>query len=354
MLRAIVLGSSVAALAAFVAGCSAGSSPSESIEHTSDALFSNDKAAFDYFLGKGLTNYQAAGIVGNLDQESGVDPLAVQPGGPGRGIAQWSTGGRWDSDPNDNATWFAGQENESVDSLQLQLDFIWYELTTFSTFGLASLQSSTNVADATTVFQDDFEICGTCDASQRISYAQDVLNAYGDDMGSSDAGSGAPSCTVPGLGDGVCILTTDCAAMAGYTATPGYCPGPSDEQCCTPPSGGTTSSTSADAVSSSSASSTTSGAGGASSNGASVSSASVDAAATTSSGGPSSGGSSPGTSSSGGAPPSNSDMSTEPGGVVGTSCSASPSGAGWPPSGLAFIGLAGLFVSRRKKASRRV
>ena len=80
---------------AAVAGCGAG--PGESLGESSSALtsFPNDQAAFDYFLGKGLTNYQAAGIVGNLDQESGVDPTAVQSGGPGRGIAQWSVGGRW-------------------------------------------------------------------------------------------------------------------------------------------------------------------------------------------------------------------------------------------------------------------
>src|SRR5262249_36921527 len=139
MLSAISFRSSsvVVALAAFVAGCSAGSSPSESVAQTSEALFANDKAAFDFFVAKGLFNYQAAGIVGNLDQESGVDPLAVQSGGPGRGIAQWSVGGRWDTGPNDNAMWFTSQDGGlSVDSLQLQLDFIWYELTTFPGFGL--------------------------------------------------------------------------------------------------------------------------------------------------------------------------------------------------------------------------
>src|SRR6478609_5553836 len=64
--------------------------------------FANDKPAFDFFVAKGLTNFQAAGIVGNLDQESGVNPASVQAGGPGRGIAQWSVGGRWDTSSNDN------------------------------------------------------------------------------------------------------------------------------------------------------------------------------------------------------------------------------------------------------------
>jgi MYXO-CTERM domain-containing protein len=216
-----------------VAGC--GAPPGESVGETAQAVtFPNDQAAFDYFLGKGLTNFQAAGIVGNLDQESGVDPTAVQSGGPGRGIAQWSVGGRWDTDANDNATWYAGQQGQSVDSLQLQLDFIWYELTTFSAYGLASLEASTDVTGATTAFQNDFEGCGMCDAAQRIAYAQNVLNVFGNDA--ADGGPGIPSCTVPGVGAGVCIATSDCAAMLGHVSTPGYCPGPAGEQCCTGPS----------------------------------------------------------------------------------------------------------------------
>ncbi len=162
-----------------LAGCG-DAHPGEATGQSAAAVtFANDQAAFDYFVGKGLTNFQAAGIVGNLDQESGVNPASVQAGGPGRGIAQWSVGGRWDTDSNDNAVWYASKQGQSVLSLQLQLDFIWYELTTFSSYGLAALRQSTNVSDATVTFETDFEGCGQCDQSTRISYAQGVLNAYG-------------------------------------------------------------------------------------------------------------------------------------------------------------------------------
>jgi Phage tail lysozyme len=179
------------ALALSSAGCG-GPSADESLGRAASAsTFANDKTAFDYFLGKGLTTYQAAGIVGNLDQESGVDPTAVESGGPGRGIAQWSVGGRWDTDANDNATWYAGTQGQSVESLQLQLDFIWYELTTFSSYGLAALQKSTSVTDATVDFETDFEGCSMCDQSTRIGYAENVLGAYGSDT--VDAGGGPPT-----------------------------------------------------------------------------------------------------------------------------------------------------------------
>ena len=155
---------------AMVACGDAGGRAGESFTRTASSkdvrpyLFANDQAAYDYFVGKGLAPFQAAGIVGNLDQESGVDPSAVQSGGPGRGIAQWSVGGRWDTDSGDNATAYAAQQGQSVWSLQLQLDFIWYELTTFSGYGLAALQATTNVTDATVTFETDFEGCGQCDA----------------------------------------------------------------------------------------------------------------------------------------------------------------------------------------------
>jgi MYXO-CTERM domain-containing protein len=213
----------------------------ENVGTTSQAItFPNDQPAFDYFVGKGLTPFQAAGIVGNLDQESGVDPTSVQAGGPGRGIAQWSVGGRWDTDANDNAEWYAGTQGQSVDSLQLQLDFIWYELTTFSSYGLASLKATTNVTDATVAFETDFEGCGQCDQSTRVSYAENVLAAFGSGpfdastpSGDSGVDAGAP-CTVTTTGlSGVCIDTSACAALGGHMSTPDYCPGPADIECCT-------------------------------------------------------------------------------------------------------------------------
>ena len=41
----------------------------------------NLEKIYNYFLGKGLTDFQAAGIVGNISQESGGDPTIVQGGG---------------------------------------------------------------------------------------------------------------------------------------------------------------------------------------------------------------------------------------------------------------------------------
>ncbi len=158
------------------------------------ALSNAEQTAFNYFVSKGLTETQAAGVVGNLIQESTVIPTAVEyGGGPGRGIAQWSVGGRWDSVHNDNVTAYANQQGSSRWALNTQLDFIWYELTSFSSYGLAQLKSATSITGATVAFMTKYEVCGTCNQSGRISYAKQVLAAYGGASGGSGGGGGSGS-----------------------------------------------------------------------------------------------------------------------------------------------------------------
>jgi hypothetical protein len=178
--------------ATLAAGCG-GSVDDKSLSEA--ALSSGGHTAFNFFVGKGLTKAQAAGVIGNLVQESGVNPTSVQyGGGPGRGIAQWSVGGRWDRDRDDNVTWYASVHGESRWALATQLDFIWYELETFGGYGLSGLRSSADLTQATIVFQDRFEGCGQCDQSRRIQDAQQALSAYGG--GASGGGAGCYSHTL--------------------------------------------------------------------------------------------------------------------------------------------------------------
>src|SRR5260221_13717659 len=105
-----------------VTACSAPGNPFEIPGEAVSALYANDKAAYDYFVAKGLTNFQAAAIVGNLDQESGVSPTISQSGGgPGRGIAQWSAGARWDTTPGDKLVAYAATPRMSTSSMTVQL-----------------------------------------------------------------------------------------------------------------------------------------------------------------------------------------------------------------------------------------
>lgn len=181
-------------MSAAASGCAQDANPADDTDNGDDtsmseaALSSSEQTAFNFFVSKGLTKIQAAGVIGNLMQESSVNPAAVEfGGGPGRGIAQWSVGGRWDTSRNDNVTWYASAHSESRGALNTQLNFIWYELTTFSGYGLASLRAATTVTQAVTAFQDKYEICGTCDSSKRITFAQQALSAFGGSTGNNGA-----------------------------------------------------------------------------------------------------------------------------------------------------------------------
>ena len=162
------------------AGCAADQPVDDGDTSMSEqALSNNEQTAFNFFVSKGLTKAQSAGIVGNLIQESSVVPTAVEfGGGPGRGIAQWSVGGRWDHSFHDNNVWFAHAHGESRWSLNEQLGFIWYELHSVGGYGLTALRKTTTIRGATLVFMRDYEICGTCDSTKRVEYAHQVYNAF--------------------------------------------------------------------------------------------------------------------------------------------------------------------------------
>ena len=83
----------------------------------------NQQQAYQYLIAQGYTPVAAAGIVGNLVQESGVNPT-VNPGdsGTAHGIAQWR-GDRWSGLQD-----YAKQNKGSVNDLNTQLGYLDYEL----------------------------------------------------------------------------------------------------------------------------------------------------------------------------------------------------------------------------------
>lgn len=85
----------------------------------------NADTAYQYFISRGWTPAQAAGIVGNLMQESGpsLDPTIVGDGGAAYGIAQWN-------DRRDDLHGWAQAGGMDPAALQTQLDFISHELGT--------------------------------------------------------------------------------------------------------------------------------------------------------------------------------------------------------------------------------
>lgn len=146
----------------------------------SSAAQDNAKTAWDFFLAHGFTERQAAGIIGNLEVESGLNPRISQTGGgPGRGIAQWSAGDRWDSSPV-NLVDYAHSKGWSEWTLTAQLNFIVHELNSNAAWGLAELKASTSIAQATTVFAEKYERCRGCAGGQgvRTEQAYEAYNTF--------------------------------------------------------------------------------------------------------------------------------------------------------------------------------
>jgi len=163
----------------------------------------NIKDAFLYFMdaGRGLTAIQSAGIVGNLIQESGVNPRSNQAGGPGMGIAQWSEGGRWEA----LKKWVAENNKGDIYSLGAQLDFLWHEMEDVAPWNetLPAIKDDTTVEQSTTTFEEKFEKAGIPNMPRRIQNAKNVLKEYGS-LAPTSAGSTDVSGTTRTDGEGLC------------------------------------------------------------------------------------------------------------------------------------------------------
>lgn len=86
----------------------------------------NKKQIWAFLKSKGLTDDAAAGIMGNMEQESTFNPKATNGIGC-RGVVQWCFGRN--SGGPDSLESFAAEKGTSWDCLGTQLEFMWYEMT---------------------------------------------------------------------------------------------------------------------------------------------------------------------------------------------------------------------------------
>ena len=96
------------------------------------------RQAVDYFVNKGLTKAQAAGLVGNLMRESGMNIAATNPNSGAYGLGQWLG--------NRKTRLFRRYGYHPT--FEQQLDYIWDELNTSHKRGLQMLRASKTVNDA--------------------------------------------------------------------------------------------------------------------------------------------------------------------------------------------------------------
>jgi hypothetical protein len=134
----------------------------------------NTKAVWDYFVREhGFTEEAAAGILGNLMQEStpSVDPKMFQKNGPGRGIVQWTVDERW-------AELVSWAQTRQLDpwNLRTQLDWLVIEMKRYKVYD--RLKTYTNVIEAVRYFERTVERAGKPMYEKRNNYALSVYKRF--------------------------------------------------------------------------------------------------------------------------------------------------------------------------------
>lgn len=132
--------------------------------------------AWNTLTGAGMSQCGAAGIIGNFLAESlrpGSNPADIDPGirqiggGPGRGIAQWSAGVRWDQ----CVSWCKrlGYDPQSVRG---QVAYAIWEMKDFGIWN--ALCQENNVNDAAAYVMNRYEMPASRDATGRQAFARSV------------------------------------------------------------------------------------------------------------------------------------------------------------------------------------
>lgn len=149
----------------------AGAAPARAAGRTAETRAGRIDQAMAFFQGAGWSRAQAAGIVANLDAESGMEPGIRQiGGGPGFGLAQWE-GPR----QADFARW-AGHDIRSA-TFEEQLRFVQHELTTSERGAGERLRGATNAGDAAAIvcryYERPADIVG--DSAHRAQLANSIF-----------------------------------------------------------------------------------------------------------------------------------------------------------------------------------
>ena len=141
---------------------------------------SNAEKVFNYLVkNEGFTPEAAAGVIGNLMQESSVNPKQTQiGGGPGRGIMQWSEGERW-------ASMKAWAGNKDPWALDTQVQWMVKEMKDYGTYN--RVKGVKDYKKAVEIFESEMERAGTPNYPRRYAYA---ASAYSTFAGTKKAAAG--------------------------------------------------------------------------------------------------------------------------------------------------------------------
>lgn len=179
----------------------------------------NKEIIWNYLISElGFSNIQAAGILGNIEQESGFDPNSTNPDTGAYGIAQW-LGGR-----KTNLEEFAAKQGRPVSDLQVQLLFMDQELSrSYKGAVTDPIKASSNLAEITRIFLEKYEVpcmpgSSDCDKEMnvRLPFAEKTLSGV-DGLGST----GSVSASVCGSSSTVSVSGVEIKQLSPYLSSPG-------------------------------------------------------------------------------------------------------------------------------------
>lgn len=94
----------------------------ETVEITKEDNRTTEEVVWDYLKAAGYSDIQTAAIIGNLYQESGLNPARIESNGEGIGLVQWSFGRK------QNLINYASSKGVDWSDLETQLEFLVSEL----------------------------------------------------------------------------------------------------------------------------------------------------------------------------------------------------------------------------------
>lgn len=167
----------------------------------------------------GLSPAQAAGVAGNFQVESGLDPTSANPTEGAIGLAQWEKGRRAALQQ------YAASTGGSETDLATQLGFLGSELHGSESGALQQLRATSDPASAAAVFDQYYERSSGSSRATRVADAQAI--AAGQDPsggtsstgGSSSAGGGSLASSIGGaFGWGGTVFTIGMKVLGAAAA----------------------------------------------------------------------------------------------------------------------------------------
>ncbi|PHC03854.1 hypothetical protein COE99_25045, partial [Bacillus toyonensis] len=154
--------------------------PSKHVEITS-----NHHKVWNFFINKEFSATATAGIMGNLQQESEMIPTRYQDrGGPGRGLGQWETPGRWDQ--------LKSRAHGREWDLHFQLEYIlkdlkgetdWIGAEYLKAFGGYETLKKMSIYQAVIAFECSFELASVPWFLERFAFANSIYRSLASDVG---------------------------------------------------------------------------------------------------------------------------------------------------------------------------